>query len=166
MARKLLPLPWEAVEAQSEWLLEQFDKGLNPFNGEYIGAGKNYPGSPSYNITGAMSGAPFQSVAPASARRTPPPPPARIRNDRFSIAVPVVELDYTRRDGTTVTNYDRIEVSIYLEQATNLTKFECSYRGRIYYEEVARETLEALPRLERKRYVEALLLRRIHGAVR
>jgi len=26
---KLSPLPWEAVEAQHEWLMEQFEKGLN-----------------------------------------------------------------------------------------------------------------------------------------
>lgn len=27
--KKLSPLPWEAVEAQHDWLMEQFDKGLN-----------------------------------------------------------------------------------------------------------------------------------------
>lgn len=51
---KLTPLPFEAVQAQSEWLLEQFDKGVAP-DGTACSPGRNYPGSSSYTIEGSTT---------------------------------------------------------------------------------------------------------------
>lgn len=115
MAKKLRPLPWEAVEAQHEWLMERFEQGLSCVE------------NPTSHIEGYVEGgvAPRLTV-PRSARIQPQSFEFAYQNERHWI--------YAIRHGdlypTAPVPFERIHVTVRFAPDLNRWLFMADYQGR------------------------------------
>lgn len=128
--KKLGPLPWEAVEAQHEWLMEQFEQGLN-----YARQCSRYMED--------------QLIVP------PPSPPYQrqshfsLRSFRFALGGTSLHNWVTElRDGNVLPSaptpaFDIVDVKVFYISTIHTYRFEVRRNGRVYQlliddEEVAR----------------------------